>query len=386
MLKKAFFFLLLTSLLYLPFSIFAASLDEQSDKVQELQEELNKITKTKNTLANQIKLVDSQVALTTLKISQTTESITLLEKQVAALAARVEELDKFLNRLSLLFLAQVEENYKFSRQNALLSLLSSKNFNSFLQRYQYQRVLQLESRQLLLDIEEARLNYDLQKQEKEKKQKELEQLKATLSAQNIELAQQKQSKETLLAVTKNDEKTYQQLLASAMAEYQAMQAIISNRGDETEVGSVAKGEKIANIISGASTCSTGTHLHFEVLNGGSRLDPAQVLSSQSVEWDNQPDPPFSFNGSWDWPIRGHLRVTQGYGMTYFARVYKYYGGNPHSGIDIVSNDDSSAYSVSDGTLYNGSIPCGGGRLRYVKVDHKDSDYVTYYLHINYTRG
>ena len=239
MLKKAFFFLLLTSLLYLPFSIFAASLDEQSDKVQELQEELNKITKTKNTLANQIKLVDSQVALTTLKISQTTESITLLEKQVAALAARVEELDKFLNRLSLLFLAQVEENYKFSRQNALLSLLSSKNFNSFLQRYQYQRVLQLESRQLLLDIEEARLNYDLQKQEKEKKQKELEQLKATLSAQNIELAQQKQSKETLLAVTKNDEKTYQQLLASAMAEYQAMQAIISNRGDETEVGSVA---------------------------------------------------------------------------------------------------------------------------------------------------
>ena len=163
-----------------------------------------------------------------------------------------------------------------------------------------------------------------------------------------------------------------------------MQAIISNRGDESEAGAVAKGETIATMISGASPCSTGTHLHLEILKDGGHINPAELLAAKDVVWRNQPDSPFSFTGSWDWPLSGQVDITQGYGMTAFARS-GYYGGNPHHGLDMVSGD-KNIHSLSEGKVYNGSIACGGGKLRYVKVEHKDTGHISYYLHINYIKG
>ena len=76
-----------------------------------------------------------------------------------------------------------------------------------------------------------------------------------------------------------------------------------------------------------------------------------------------------------------IRITQGYGMTYYASVLKYYGGSPHTGLDMV-NDDYGVKAVRPGTLYQGAIGCGGGTLRYVRVK-QDDGYDTYYLHVNY---
>ena len=242
----------------------------------------------------------------------------------------------------------------------------------------------MNDRRLLLTMEEIRLNYDEQKQQKEEKQKELEALKNQLAKQKADLAKQKKDKEYLLTVTQNDEKRYQDLMARAQAELEAIQAIIAGRGEEEEIGEVKEGEKIATIIAGKSACSTGTHLHFEVRDGDIPRNPANYLSNTSVIWDNAPDGPFSFSGSWRWPIDQPIRITQGYGYTFYARVMRYYGGNPHTGIDMVS-DNRAVYAVKDGVLYNGSIKCGGGYLRYVRVKHKDSNISTYYLHVNYEK-
>lgn len=43
--------------------------------------------------------------------------------------------------------------------------------------------------------------------------------------------------------------------------------------------------------------------------------------------------------------------------------------------------DLTVKAVKDGTLYTGAIGCGGKSLYYVKVEHKDSDLSTYYLHV-----
>ena len=40
-------------------------------------------------------------------------------------------------------------------------------------------------------------------------------------------------------------------------------------------------------------------------------------------------------------------------------------------------------AVKKGTLYRGGISCRGGTLQYVRVDHADDEYDTYYLHVNY---
>jgi len=166
----------------------------------------------------------------------------------------------------------------------------------------------------------------------------------------------------------------------------AIQSIIAGGGQEEKAGEVNEGTRIASIISGRSACSTGTHLHFEAGENGKNINPANYLKSQDADWDlcgwwPDCDGPFSFTGSWNWPVNGKPRITQGYGMTAYAKTGAYNGG-PHTGIDMVS-DDLVVKAVKAGTLYKGNIGCGGGVLRYVKVEQKDSNIATYYLHVNY---
>ena len=175
---------------------------------------------------------------------------------------------------------------------------------------------------------------------------------------------------------------YQDELASALAELEAIQGIISGKGAETEVKDVSEGEKIASVIPSASACSSGAHLHFEVVKDNAHVNPASLLSSKNVVWDNKPDESFGFSGSWRWPVEDTVRITQGYGMTFFAATLRYYGGNPHTGLDMINPGNYSVSSVKPGKLFRGSIRCGGGTLRYVRVQQADG-YDTYYLHVNY---
>ncbi|MDZ7586815.1 MAG: hypothetical protein U0946_03595, partial [Patescibacteria group bacterium] len=214
---------------------------------------------------------------------------------------------------------------------------------------------------------------------------EAETLRQKLAAQKTALGGQRASKQELLDLTKNNEAKYQNLMAAAKAEMAAIQSILAGYGQEVKVGGVNEGERIATIIPGSSACSTGSHLHFEVGNNGVNANPASYLKPQSVNWDlcgwwPDCDQQFSFSGSWNWPLNGNPRITQAYGMTGYARTGAYNGG-PHTGIDMTS-DDLIVKAVKNGTLYRGSISCGGGILRYVKVE-QESNIATYYLHVNY---
>ncbi len=380
-------FLLLTVFLISLFSPRALAVDQGDidalkQKIDEYSEKVSELQNAKNTLSAQIAYMNSQIELTVLKISQTEQKIVLLESQIGELSEKISDLDVSLNKLSAVFLTRVSATYKTGKTDPLIILMFSPNINNFFLRYKYLKALQLNDRKVLLAMEEARYSYDLQKQEKEEKQKELEGLKATLAKQKLGLDQQKKDKEHLLAVTKSDEKKYQEMLASAMAEFRAIQAIVAGQGDEKQIGSVSEGERIASVILGSSPCSTGTHLHFEVHDGDTVVNPFSFLGGTTL--DNRSGDAYYFGGNWIWPLNAPIELTQGFGGdTWWIRT----GGAPykfHSGIDIVA-DDSSVKSVKPGTLYNGSIRCGSGYLRYVKVKHQDTNFSTYYLHINYEK-
>ena len=372
----------------LPEDLDRLSPEERFRRLREITEscsrELNQLQERKRTLREQIQYMNYQTQLTSLKINQTISRIALLERQIEELSQKIGILDQSLNEVSALFIGRVVATYKASKTSLWEIFFSSHSFADFFRRNKYLRAAQINDRRLLLTMEEIRLNYDQQKQKKEEKQQELEALKNQLAQQKNQLAQQKKDKEYLLAVTQNNEKRYQNLLAPAKGELEAIQAIVAGQGQEKEIGPVKEGERIATIILGKSACSNGTHLHFEVRRGGIPQNPALYLSNTAIVWDNAPDGPFNFSGSWRWPIDQPARITQGYGYTFFARVTRYYGGNPHTGIDMVNNN-RAVYAVKDGTLYDGSIRCGGSYLRYVRVKHKDSNISTYYLHVNYER-
>ncbi|MCC6711685.1 MAG: hypothetical protein IT416_05040 [Candidatus Pacebacteria bacterium] len=347
-----------------------------------------KITETKSqalTLTNTINLLNGQISLQQLQVDITQAEIIKLENQVTELSERIKGLGYSLDRLGTVLIERVQAQYKQSRVSPSLQLLGLDSLTDVVSRLRYLSIAQKQTAEVMARTETQRLEYDEQKTLKEEKQDELELKRIDLVNLQSSLKVQKTDQQYLLNETKNNEAKYQSELAKTLAELEAIQSIIAGKGQESKTGEVKQGDKIASIIAGASACSTGTHLHFEVTKDGTHRDPAGYLKNAEISWNNSPDGSFGFGGSWEWPVNNAALITQGYGMTYYARVKRFYGGGPHTGIDMVSktNGDYTVRAVRDGTLYRGSIACGGGNLRYVKVVHKDEPEATYYLHINY---
>lgn len=362
-------------------------LDCNKEKQACLEEKIKETQGQAITLTNTISIINGQIALQQLQIDQTLAEINGLEKDIQNLTERINGLSLSLDRLSQILIEEVNIQYKHKANpyfELFLAVFKEKSFSDFILNYHYLKKAKQVTAQTMRLAESQRLNYHDQKTLKEEKQQELEEKQVVLQQQQNIFSQQKKEQQYLLNETKNNETRYQQELAKTLNELAAIQSIIAGQGDESEVREVKNGETIASIIAGPSACSTGTHLHFEVVKDEKHRDPAGYLKNVTVIWDNQPDSSFSFTGSWDWPVSDPARITQGYGMTYYARVKRYYGGAPHTGIDMLSKGGSlSVKAVKEGTLYRGSIKCGSGYLRYVKVEHQDGEMSTYYLHINY---
>jgi len=356
-----------------------------TDLTAELEAKIADSQGQQKTLASTISYLNDKIALTTAEIAKTETELRQLEEEIATLSVKIDRLDVNLTEVSKLLVSRIGAAYKRTYLKPFYLLLSTGGFSDFLERNKYLQAAQQNDRNVLIELQKTRDTHQEQKDLKKQKQDEVTALRQKLASQQAALGGQKASKQQLLEITKNDERRYQDLLAAAKAEMAAIQSILAGYGQEVKVGNVNEGDRIATIISGSSACSTGTHLHFELGENKVNKNPANYLKSIDVDWDlcgwwGECDSPFSFGGSWNWPVNGKPRVTQGYGMTGYAKTGAY-GGGPHTGIDMVSGD-LAVKAVKKGTLYRGSIGCGGGTLRYVKVE-QDSNIETYYLHINY---
>lgn len=352
-------------------------LNELSAKISEYEKQITSLKGQANTLANQIAQYNSQIELAILKIAQTQEKIDLLN-------GRITRLEGSLDSLTQAFSSRATQTYKLSRLDTpLLLIFSSQSLSEAVNHFYYLNRVQEADRQMLIKLTSTQNIYNEEKDSQEELQAQLNEQKKTLDSQ-------KQAKSNLLAQTKNNEKRYQELLAAARSEFEAIQAIIAGKGTEEEVGKVGQGARIASMIQGSSCNSSGTHLHFLVRQGTSTLNPFNFL--HSIDYQNcsgsacnsGDGDPFNPSGSWDWPINSQVKFSQGYGVTWavnntwVGRIYSF-----HNGIDIY-NDNPDVRAVKSGTLFRGSYGGSSGcRLRYVRVDHDDSDLDTLYLHVNY---
>jgi len=334
------------------------------------------------TLAGTIAYLDNKTKLTLSQIEKTETDIKTLEEEVNVLTVKISNLDINLSDVSRLLIARVGEAYKRHSVNPTLHLLTAGGLTDFLERAKYLKAAQQNDQKLLLEMQQSRNLSQQQKELKEQKQTDLENLKKQLATQNASLLQQKSVKTNLLDQTKNDEQRYQQLLTIAKAEYLAIQDIIAHKGKETAAGHVDAGDKIASIIQGASCNSKGTHVHFIVSENGAAKNPFDWLSG-SVDWvDNSDGDQFNPHGNWTWPIKSRVKFNQGYGVTSFVQTYHWYPF--HNGIDINSESANTVMAVKPGTLYKGSyIGWNGCTLPYVRVDHDENSLETLYLHVIY---
>lgn len=372
-------------------SVSGDELKKLQNQIKEYEQKVTDLQSQAKTLASQIAIMDNQIRLTELRINETRQRIANILKDVKIAKGKIILLENEINVSTKALLGRIIAVYKVGRTDPWQVFLTSDSNSNFMTRLSYLRFMEMYDKKNIYSTEQARVDYANQKSILEDKQKEEELLKQKLEAYTNQLNNEKIAKQDLLEVTKNDEKKYQELLARARAEYEAIQGIVAGKGDEIFAKKVGEGEKIASIIQGSSCNSSGTHLHFIVSTGGNAQNPFNYLKS-GIDYQNcsgagecSVGDPFNPSGSWNWPVDPPVKFVQGYGSTWavqhtwVGQVYNF-----HNGIDILSDSSADIKAVKSGSLYRGSYGGSRGcRLRYVKVVHDEGGIDTYYLHINY---
>ncbi|MBI4034824.1 MAG: hypothetical protein HY381_00320 [Candidatus Chisholmbacteria bacterium] len=377
--------LILISLIFFvsPGLILADDLSDKQKEIEELEAKISQLQGEQKTLSSTIAYLNASISKTQAQIQKTNLELAQLESDIASLSGKIAVLDVSLEQLTTLLVNRIKAFYKHeSTVNPAVLLFSAGGVGEFFNRLQYLQLIQRHDRKIIFETEQVRTNFDLQREAKEQKQAEVESLKKRLERERVTLARQQTEKQRLLLETKNSERVYQERLAAAVAELAAIQGIIAGKGTETQVKDVSEGEKIATVLTSGPNlyaCSSGPHLHFELIKDSTHQNPFNFLSSKSLVWDN-PDPQQNGSGSWNWPVNDPIRITQSYGQTFYSSIY---AGGVHTGVDMVNSDNYEVKAVRKGTLYRGGIGCRGGTLQYVRVDHADDEYDTYYLHVNY---
>ena len=230
------FFVFLTLIfLFAGKSVYAVTEDEckqktdTTEKITCLETLLTENSQKKNSLQSEIQRFNTQISLTSTQIIQSGQQIALIEQQITDLLGKINRLDVSLDQLSGILVKRIAATYKKGSIDSLSLFLSSQGFGDFINRYKYLRMIQLNDRRIMVQMETTRTSYDDQRLLKEQKQKELETAKQKLESQSRLLAQQKKAKEDFLAVTQNDEKRYRQLLEEANAQLRSLKGFTSKQ-------------------------------------------------------------------------------------------------------------------------------------------------------------
>lgn len=260
-------------------------------------------------LNNKIHLAQNQIFLTQIQIDQ-------LEKDIATLGVRIDGLEVSLKRLTEVLLTRIQDDYKQKPHDTMLLLLTSNGFGDFVSRYKYIRLSQEYTQKLLKEAETQKILYGEEKQNKEKKQAEVEALKKKLQTQQAQLTDQQKQKQSLLQLTQNDEKKYQALKDQADAQIRAFSGFVQSHGG-------------SGLLSGQTSCD-GWGCYY---------------NQRDSQW-----------GSHGIGLSGEPMSAYGCLVTSMAMISTHYGKNLTPG-DIAGSSapffGSTAYMIAGGWTVNG---------------------------------
>lgn len=286
-----------------------ADLEKQ---IQEYQAKLSELSGQKQTLAQALAVLTTQIKLTETKIAANVAQLDKLDIEITDLSSRISSIDYSLTDLTKFFIGRVRDTYIHKGTYDAFVVAQTSGISDALRVVEYTKKVRDHDRSVLISLEKSRLDYDTQKQVKEKKQKEIATLKKRLDADKVALASQVAAKNKLLADTKNDESRYQKLLSDAQRQLASFHRFVSNQGGAGILGNQTKcdgwgcyynqrdgqwGNKFMG-LSNETMAEVGclvTSVAMVSSHYGKSLTPGDIADSTSPFWGNTA---YMNQGSW----------------------------------------------------------------------------------------
>jgi len=384
------------------FSEYEQKILDNKREQEEVNKKINELKDQEVTLKNQISYMEGQISLTKLKIEEArleieekNSQIQNLEGDIGVLGTRIDRLSDLLIKQRDIYTEKVVRGYKESRITFLDVIFGGDNFSDIVRRVKYLSALSVWDQKVFAQMKLTESNFKGQRTILTEKKETVESLRAqVLSAKTqmegreADLTKQKQSKADLLALTQNDEKKFQEVLARLKREEEEMRNALGSLFSQISQGlvdgkEVTKDEIIGlqgntgNVSPKPNECvnmglpdSCGSHLHFMVLVNPTtcsnmyncHADPTPYLDSSEYA------KPMAFPGGW------RDSVTQYYGQTSFASS-GVGGYSFHSGIDFAVSHGSPIHSIYAGKVYYGVDSAGG---KFAVVTHNENLYSAYW--------
>jgi peptidoglycan hydrolase CwlO-like protein len=190
------------------------SAPDNSGAIQDLQNKINAAKAQKQTYSSQIELIGNQIKLTEYRIEATQEQITSVTLDIDTTSKKISSLQNTLDTSITVLLNRIVATYEVGTIQPIQILLTSNNASDFITRLNYLRLAQAHDKQLIYDTQQAKTDYSNQKNIFEGKKTQLADLQQQLQVQTMQLNQEKQVQQQLLATTEAQIAQYQAQLSA----------------------------------------------------------------------------------------------------------------------------------------------------------------------------
>ncbi|MEK7616017.1 MAG: peptidoglycan DD-metalloendopeptidase family protein [Patescibacteria group bacterium] len=337
--SRIIYFALSFFILIFAFSILPVRADEIEDKIAELREKIEELTKQAemyrgnvlekqkeaDTLKRQIDILNNQIKRLETEIDITENRILSSEMEIGDLQEKIFDAQHDIEFTRATIGQMMTDLDERDRLNMLATIIKNPNLSGFTNEAQRAETLNGRLNQLLVQIKDQKIQLEERKKSVEQKKVELEKLNDRQVNQRASLSGTKSSKNRLLVDTKGQESKYQQLLSSVEKQKAAFFAELQGM----ENSAIANGTVIVH-VKATAVPPRGTKIFQE-------------------------------------PYHDKFYTTQGYGMTSYAKRGAY-GGAIHNGRDVASGCSSAIYAIGNGVVLASGYNAGFGNWIAIRHD------------------
>lgn len=342
-------FLLLFILSFQFISVNSATIDELRDQIQKVTEtrqkleeeiatyekQLKDIGDQTTSLKDAIKSLDATINKNSLDIKLTQSNIDTTQLEIEELSINIDKNVKSINKNTKAIAVLLNQLKSHDNTSLMENFLLYKNLSELWNEEQSIYLIQNEIRAQILDTRNTKAILETNKNKAETKKKDLQNYKSSLIDRKKLLDITKQEKNKLLADTKNSEANYKKMLAD--------KKIISE--------ALAKELELFE-----------SELKYSI-------DPTSVPSGQA--------------GILSWPV-DKVRITQRFGMTSFAKTGAY-NGSGHNGTDFGASIGTNIRAALSGIVRgtgNTDLVCPRASFgKWILIEHNNG-LSTLYAHLS----